>query len=205
MNNASINIEIFRDFIETKACIFAADDDVYMKFLQKQASLDNNDAIRQLSSMVTVKSNIDHLYREIEKLNIIGLSKLYCICEMVKTKESPKFEIHDKWTVCSVSGMPTNQCVMLGKYLEWNVDISYLPFFDSLWIISHLDNIEYSRFISYLEERPVSEKILDSLKFLSNSSNYVSDETIQRYIEAFHSVLSVIETTTKSYIINNRI
>lgn len=121
------------------------------------------------------------------------------MCEFVRLRESPCFETQDRWGLCSVSGCPTSECVVLGEHLEWAVDISYLHFFRMLWIVFHVDHIEHSKFMHYIDSRPCNEKTIDSLKLLQLDREYTPDSHYDTYLAAFHYVHETLSRTVDAY------
>jgi len=199
MQSDSLFAEVLLDYIETKACVHAADDDVYIKFLEKQALHINSVAIKQLQStnmVATMRLAIDN---EIENLVILGLDKLHSICLLVIRQPHPHFHIQHKWTMCNISGLSTSECIILGPSSEWSVDISYLPFCEMLWTVTNMDNIEFSKFTHFINSRPVTEKIMDSLIHIKQNKEYNPDTHITTYIRAFRTVLSTLRSTVAQH------
>ena len=60
------------DYIQTRACVNAADEDVYMRFLEKQAVLEQATAVQQLASVRRVHALVAEIHSEVEKLRICG-------------------------------------------------------------------------------------------------------------------------------------
>lgn len=199
MQSDSLFADVLLDYIETKACIHAADDDVYIKFLEKQALHTNSVAMKQLQStnlVATMRLAIDN---EIENLFILGLDKLHSICLLVTKQPTPNFHIQHKWTMCNISGLSTSECIILGPSSEWSVDISYLPFCEMLWTVANMDNIEFSKFTHFINSRPVSEKIMDSLLHIKQNKQYNPDAHITAYIRAFRTVLHTLRSTVAQH------
>jgi len=186
-------------YILTKACMNAADDDVYMQFLEKQAGSEQTMAVEQLRSVRTVTALVADISGEIENLSICGLSKLHNVCQLVREQARPMFHVQRKWVVCSVSSLTTSECVVLGDNSEWSVDVSYLPFLRMLWMVSHLDSIEYSKYVLFVNSRPGTEKTIDSLRHIEKSDCYVSAAHITAYMFALRYVLSTLQDTIKAY------
>jgi len=63
------------DYIHTRACVNAADEDVYMKFLEKQAAAEQDTATQQLASVRRVLALVAEINSEVANLGICGLSK----------------------------------------------------------------------------------------------------------------------------------
>ena len=189
-------------FILTKACVNASDEDVYMRFLEKQAGSDQAMAVEQLDSVRVVAALITEINGEIENLGICGLSKLHSVCWIVQAQARPAFRVQKKWVVCSVSSLTTSECVLLGDSSEWSVDVSYMAFLRMLWMVSHIDSIEYSKYVLFVNSRPSSEKTIDSLRCIEQSDVYVNDAHITAYMFALRYVcatlLDTIETYTKA-------
>ena len=166
---------------------------------EKQAAVSNEMAVGQLASVRVVTELVQQIVGDLERLSICGLAKLYAMCEFVRMRDSPVFETQDRWTLCGVSGCPTSECVVLGVYSEWSVDISYLHFFRMLWIVFHVDHIEHSKFMHYIESRPCNEKIIDSLKLLQLDSEYTPESHYDTYLTAFHYVHNTLSDTVDTY------
>ena len=156
-------------------------------------------AIGQLASVRVVAGLVQQIVGDMERLSICGLAKLHAMCEFVRSQDSPVFQTQDRWTLCCVSGCPTSECVVLGEHSEWAVDISYLHFFRLLWVVFHVDHIEHSKFMHYIESRPSNEKIIDSLKSLQLNREYTPDNHYETYITAFSYVHETLHSTVEAY------
>ena len=167
---------------------------------EKQAAINNETALGQLASVRVVTELVHQILGDIERLSICGLAKLHSMCEFVRLRDSPLFETQDRWGLCGVSGCPTSECVVLGEHREWAVDISYLHFFRMLWIVFHVDHIEHSKFMHYIDSRPCNEKTIDSLKFLQLDADYTPEIHYDTYLAAFHYVHETLSRTVDSYI-----
>ena len=176
-----------------------ADDDVYVRFLERSATGDNATAKAQLAAMQRVADLVQEISDAIEQLRICGLAKLHAMCEFVRARDSPVFTTQDRWTICSVSSCPTSQCALLGEHGEWAVDVSFLPFFRMLWIVYHLDHIEQSKFVNYIATRPPGEKIIDSLRELPLVSDYTPETQYEHYVMAFRYVRETLHDTIATY------
>jgi hypothetical protein len=191
--------KVLLDYIETKACMHAADDDVYIKFLEKQALHHNTIAEKELQSTLLVTQIRSAIDAEIDNLSIAGLHKLHTICTLVKNQVSPHFVVHRKWTTCNISSLTTSECVVVGANSEWCVDISYLPFLEMLWTVTNMDNIEFSKFTHFITERPVHEKIIESLRQIPQNKEYNPDSHVATYMRAFRTVLATLRSTLHAH------
>jgi len=183
------------DYIRTRACVNAADEDVYMRFLEKQAVLEQATAVQQLASVRRVQALVAEINSEVENLRICGLTKLYNVCSFVRSQPKPGFHAQTKWVVCCVSSLTTSECVVMGENSEWCVDVSFRPFLQMLWIVSHVDSIEYSKFVLFVNSRPATEKTIDSLRHIEKSAAYVCDAHVAAYMTAFQHVLATLRST----------
>lgn len=191
--------EVLADYVQTKACVNAADDEVYVRFLDKQALSENAAAKEQLRSMHVIATLVKSVESELEHLRICGLVKLHKMCEFVRSRQTPEFETRDCWTICSVSSCPTSQCLVFGESSEWTVDISFLSFFRLLWVVFHIEHIEHSKFMHFMASRPPGEKIMESLKSLEQSTDYTPEHHYDTYISAFDYVISTLRNTIATY------
>jgi len=187
------------DYMQTRACVNAADEDVYMKFLEKQAVLEQATAVRQLASVRRVHALVAEIHSEVENLRICGLTKLFNVCSFVCAQPKPGFNTQTKWVVCSVSSLTTSECVVMGENSEWCVDVSFQPFLQMLWMVSHVDSIEYSKFVLFVNSRPATEKTIDSLRHIEKSAAYVCDEHLAAYVAAFRYVLATLRSSIQDY------
>lgn len=187
-------------YAQTKACVHAADDEVYLRFLEKQAAHQNGVARGQLASVARVAGMQGRIMEDIEQLRICGLWKLHAVCTLVCEQRSSVFSTHHRWAICSVSGFPTNECVVLGTAPEWAVDVSFLHFLRQLWIVTHIDHIEQSKFAHFVASRPTHEKTIDVLKNLQASETYTSAAQLERYACAFENVLATLKLTAEQYV-----
>lgn len=180
---------------DVRHCAIADD----LRVQEKQAAINNAMAISQLASVRVITKLVQQITADMERLFICGLVKLHAMCEFVRNRDCPVFETQDRWTICSVSGCITSECVMLGEHAEWAVDVSYLHFFRMLWIVFHVDHIEHSKFMHYIESRPCNEKIIDSLKQLQLDTEYTPDSHYDTYINAFQYVHETLSDTVDTY------
>jgi len=183
------------DYIHTRACVNAADEDVYMKFLEKQAAAEQDTATQQLASVRRVLALVAEINSEVANLSICGLSKLFLVCQFVQAQAKPGFRTQHKWVVCCVSSLTTSECVVMGEHSEWCVDVAYKPFLQMLWTVSHMDSIEYSKFVLFVNSRPAAEKTIDSLRQMELSADYACDAHINAYVRAFRYVLATLRAT----------
>lgn len=186
-------------YVKTKACVNAADDEVYVRFLEKQAAASNATAQEQLQSTKAVAALVADVEAELEHLRVCGLLKLYNICEFVRARATPDFATHDYWTICCVSSCPTSECVVFGERSEWMVDVSFRHFFRMLWVVFHIEHIEHSKFMHFMAQRPPAEKIMESLKHLEHSKDYTPETHYDTYTTAFEYVLATLRCTVATY------
>jgi len=146
-----------------------------------------------------VQALVAKIHSEVENLRICGLSQLFNVCSFVRAQPKPGFNTQTKWVVCCVSSLTTSEFVVMGENLEWCVDVSFKPFLQMPWMVSHVDSIEYSKFVLFVNSRPATEKTIDSLRHIEKSAAYLCETHVAAYIAAFWYVLVTLRSTIQNY------
>jgi len=165
-----MNPQHFRQYIEFIACCMIGDELQYVKHLTKQSNLGNQTASEVLAASRAVKDLQSDVRTKIGRLHAYGFEVVSALCSTVINRSEQPFERSRYWIVCAISGAIDDDALMLhhnGR--DVCVSGTFAGFFESLWVLFHLEDIEYSKICTFFAQNP------DAMR--QNISN-----RIQRYL-----------------------
>ena len=191
-----------KDYMQVLACRYIGDESSYNKFIVKQASVNNDDATHKQMSVAYMQSLKDRIASCIDYFSNSGHSRIADFCLSVMNLEQPVFPKIERWSICSLTGVNSNQSLQLGAAGDLgNVDIRHEPFVRGLWICSHVNDIEHMRISNFMSTQDSLKSITLNISEYLDSSHFPSETHMQIYFDAFSMVLGVLEGT-EQYIIN---
>lgn len=142
----------------------------YVKHLTKQANLGNQTAVDLVAANRAAKVLQGNVRAKIDRLHAYGFEVVSALCRAVITKPEQPFERSRHWIVCAISGAISDDALVIqhnGR--DICVSASFASFFEGLWVLFHLEDIEYSKICAFFAQNP------DAMR--QNISN-----RIQRYL-----------------------
>ena len=188
--------DLLQQYLITLGCKYVDDETMYMKHLQKQASLQNADAQKQLEILNRFESWNRQIMTYIERFQSLGYCRIAHVCLAVKAELKVPFVTSEHWVVCSLSGVNTNKSCQFqyeGKPLY--VDEHFTCFATMLWLVFHMADLEFSRVNDCLHE---SDADLSIKQIMDNYREIMQNKSLlDLYYTAYATVFDVMEQTMK--------
>jgi len=189
--------EYLRDYMQVLACRYIGDETSYNKFIVKQASIHNEDATHKQKSVAHVQGLRDRIACGVEYFANSGHSRVADFCSSVMALEQPVFPKIDRWAICSLTGVNSNECIQVGVGDRVCVDVRHEPFVRSLWMCSHMHEIEHMRISTFTATQDTQQSITANISAYIDGSHFPSEAHVQTYLDAFRLVLGVLEDTER--------
>jgi len=187
-----------KDYMQVLACRYIGDESTYNKFIAKQVSVRNDDATHKQMSVAYMQSLKDRIACCIESFSNSGHSRIAEFCLSVMSLEQPVFPRIERWSICSLTGVNSNESLQVGAAGDiGSVDIRHEPFVRGLWMCSHVHEIEYMRINNFLSTQDSQKSITLNVSEYIASSHFPSDAHMQIYFDTFSMVLGVLEGTQR--------
>ena len=188
--------DLLHQYLITLGCKYVDDETMYMKHLQKQASLQNADAQKQLEILNRFESWNQQIMTYIQRFQVLGYCRIAHVCLAVKAEPKVPFVTSEHWVVCSLSGVNTNQSCQFqyeGKTLY--IDEKFTCFATMLWLVFHMADLEFARVNDFLHE---SDADLNIKQIMDNYRQLMQNEALlDLYYTAYATVFDVLEQTMK--------
>jgi hypothetical protein len=133
----------FKHYIEYLACSTIGDSNSYLKHLQKEQINNNLEANAQLEAIHYFETFQNKLSTIEHKIQLIGNERLLTLFKSVKDLLVPPDKIQNYWSVCAMTGMPSNQLLSLTP--NFKIDSKYHASVTALWLCLHLQKVEQTR------------------------------------------------------------
>ncbi len=187
--------ELVRKYLMTLACKYVDDDVTFMKHLNKQALLGNEDAIHQLSIMKHFESILTNIQKHISDFALLGYQRIANVCLAIQAQPAIPFPTSHNWNVCALSGVNTNSVFVLAQdNASLYLDEHYLPFATMLWTVTHIATIECNRINNFMTS-DTSLNIKQSMELYRKSEQMTGEALVSNYEIAFTAVLDVLKQT----------
>jgi len=202
MSDFAVERGYLKDYMQFLACRYIGDESSYNNFIAIQASVCNDDATKKQMSVAYMQSLKDRIANCIEYISNSGHLRIADLCLSVMSLEQPFFPKIERWSICSLAGVNSNESLQLGAagHLGY-VDIRHELFVRRMWMCLHVQEIEHMRISNFLCTQDSLKSITVNVSEYIDSSHFPSDAHMQIYFEAFSMVLGVLEGT-QQYIIN---
>ena len=184
------------EYLLILASKFVDDENVYMKHIHRQAQLQNADAMKQ----VAVLKHFEELDSKVEvmigDLETLGYERIVNVCRAIQSIPALPFPITQQWSICSLTGVNTNKSVILEfNGQRMHLDEFYAPFASMLWLVSHIQDMEYNRMSEFLARSDPNMSISETMQKYKDELNVCGEAIQNLYYTAFKTVLDVFERT----------
>ena len=179
------------------ACKYIADDCNYFKYLQKQALLKNETAIKSMTALDTMMRVQRDIKQMIQDLSALGYKSVVDACNAIQTQESLPFLEVNGWATCALSGVNSNRLLRLNASDASSIliDDIYKPFACMLWLATHIQDVEYNRVQEFIKTIDASFSIKEMIQAHDQHVHDTLDDSIHEYFLAFDATFHVLKNT----------
>lgn len=172
----------------------------------------------------------------INKIGNHGQNRLMYVCNLITQQNTNNFAKHNVWATCAITGRSCNEVIALSiEHSITNtsqnhaifqclsplrcksndtvsisgciyVDSIFETFVHSLWVVTHIRQIESIRVVTLAEDHiknwansEIDSKITQNLAnfydWLLDNNIFVHDPIIEQYIKSFEIVIAILNTT----------
>tara|TARA_B100001540_G_scaffold245576_1_gene220734 strand:+ start:15096 stop:15716 length:621 start_codon:yes stop_codon:yes gene_type:complete len=193
-----IDSELFpthmKEYLQILACKYIDDDTVFMKHLTKQAQLKNEAAQHQLDVMQMFSDLKTQVQTYIHDMQMLGYQRITDVCSFIQAQDQVPTISNKQWTVCALSGVNTNSFLELHhNSRRLCLDQKYAAFAACLWLLQHIDIMEFNRMRQYLDLTAKESNIKDILDLYVQTE--LTAEVVKMYCNAFAIVFKVLQHT----------
>lgn len=187
---------MIRDYLNILACKFIDDETTYMKHVQKQAALNNEEAMHKLSVCKHFEQKHEQIHTYIDEFRTMGYQRIADVCSAIRAQPTLPFTTSMHWTVCGLSGVNTNNAIRL----LWHDNVIYLDCFYAsfaamFWMVTHVVELEFNRLSEFLSTRDESLSISQCLAMYQNDKDMINDDLVHMYFTAYDIVFTVMAKT----------
>lgn len=182
-----MKIADWENLLETITCCQIGEENYYRRHLQKQAVARNKHAINLIDSQHKYQACIESLQHSIHLLHTFGYEIIKTICDMVIKMDAFEISTCQHWNVCALTGTLCRECLTFVGDCNPNsviyVDSIFKDFFECIWILHHVEQIQISRIVEYETENTedkcsISDKIANFLKSTTKETKKIASTLV---------------------------
>lgn len=185
------------NYLVVLACKYIGDDVAYVRYMQKQAASQNEHAIAGVNALNFIDKIHKIIDRNVQFFAATGHARVVLVCNTVRQLESPPTCTSDLWHLCALTGVNTQHALLLSAS-EHNVlaiDAQFKAFATMLWLVTHIDAVEYNRTMQFVNAMPAEQSITASIDCYKQHLQEHSDELVNLYFHATTYVLQCLQMT----------
>lgn len=144
------------NYLVVLSCKYIGDDVAYIRYMQKQAACHNEHAIAGISALDFVDKIHRAVDRNLQFFAATGHTRIVRVCNAIRGLDQPPSSHSKLWHVCALSGVHTNHALLLpsADSTPLAIDSQFTPFASMLWLITHIDAVEYNRTMQFVNSTP---------------------------------------------------
>lgn len=192
----------FREHIVNYLCVlsckYIGDDVAYIRYMQKQAAAGNEHAMAGVKALCFIESLHQHIDQHIKYFEAIGHARIVEVCRAIKLLEHIPTTFSQHWNMCALTGVNTNNALVIDR-AEHNplfIDASFASFATMLWLLAHIDAVEYNRTMEFVNQTPTDQSIRTTIAAYQQHLHAHSEHLTNLYFHAASYTLQCIHTTT---------
>ena len=120
------------------------------------------------------------------------------VCRAIKLLEHIPTTFSQHWNMCALTGVNTNHALVIDR-AEHNplfIDASFASFATMLWLLAHIDAVEYNRTMEFVNQTPTDQSIRTTIAAYQQHLHAHSEHLTNLYFHAASYTLQCIHTTT---------
>ena len=135
------------DYVNYCVCCSFGDAGVYVRHLTRSKSAGNARATEILDAVTTTEKRVAEIRQLLQTLRMLGQERAHALCEKIIQIKQLHLRTNFFYSLCMLSGNVSTECfsIMDGSSEIAAVSERFRPFVVSLWVATHIADIEQCR------------------------------------------------------------